>query len=117
MYGLSGGCEELEGRSALDLYRAALQLVPQNTLALTHVAYGDREPCAAETTERLMCSDGGDAAAECPSDADGLDTTGAPPPSVASWRRRSPRHPRSAMATATSRRAWTCFLRLRRHRA
>ena len=47
MYGLTGGCEEFGGKGATDFYHAALAIVPNNTLALTHVAYGDRAPCSA----------------------------------------------------------------------
>ena len=57
MYGLEGGCEEFDGLGALEMYQAALKIVPTNTLALTHVAYGSREPCSEEANERLMCAD------------------------------------------------------------
>lgn len=57
MYGMSGGCEELGGKDAVDFYKAALALVPNNTLALTHVAYSGRQPADEAATERLMCAD------------------------------------------------------------
>jgi len=44
MWGEHGPCPELGGRSAIDFYRAVLQLAPDNTNAATHAAYDGAVP-------------------------------------------------------------------------
>ena len=89
MYGLQGGCDEFGGKGALDFYRDALKIVPSNTLALTHVAYGDRTPCSEADNEKLMCGAGDeesgadDLASLTTRETPTIDTLSAPAPNTA----------------------------------
>ena len=58
MFGLQGGADEFGGDGALEMYAHALELMPGNTCAKTHVAYGDRAPCSEEANARLMTGGG-----------------------------------------------------------
>jgi len=49
-----GGCDEFDGKGALQMYEHALRLTPGNTCAATHVAFGSRQPCSEETIQSLM---------------------------------------------------------------
>ena len=98
MYGLHGGCEEFDGAGALDMYRHALSLLPTNTLSLTHVAFGEREACPAEVTERLM---GSAEEASVRVSADGaLESLNAEEPTVESLSSQSPQKSASALSEA-----------------
>lgn len=70
MFGLREPCEELGGKSALDMYKAALDLSPANTCAATHVAYGSRQGVAAPSV--LPGSVSGEAAAAEAAEAEAL---------------------------------------------
>ena len=85
MYGLQGGCDEFDGKGAHDFYSQALALIPNNTCALTHVAFGERAPCdakqAAELTMTSAChvdgeSDAYDDLGGVVEEADSLDAFG-----------------------------------------
>ena len=57
MYGVHERCPELGSKNALEMYKTALQLAPDNTCAATHVSFGDREPCDTAEVEELMACD------------------------------------------------------------
>ena len=92
MYGLQGGCEEFGGKGALQMYQHALDLLPDNTCALTHVAFGHRPPCGQEQLERLSMMSGVVGGAEaCAAAQDGAvapdedeDEDDGTPPTIAS---------------------------------
>ena len=76
MAGHGGGADAFGGEGAREMYGHALALLPQNTLALTHVAYADRMPSRPGDNARLMGTAEAAEAAEAVGSAEAAETTG-----------------------------------------
>ena len=78
MFGLHGGCEEFDGEGAQQMYKHALALMPSNTCAATHVAYGERPPRDADEIDLLSGQGAVDAHEDALTPEVGTDGVGAP---------------------------------------